>query len=180
MSDYGYLEATRCEFRRLRSVAELAMAQLDDDLFFHAPAPETNSVAILVKHVAGNLLSRWTDLLETDGEKPDRDRDAEFEIRPGDDRPSLIVLWAAGWDRALETLDALEETDLDRTVRVRGERLTVVEAIQRQLGHAAGHVGQIVYAARLLRGSDWMTLSIPRGGSKAFNESIGFDPYRPA
>jgi hypothetical protein len=179
MDGSDYLTATRGAFAQLRASAEQALAQLDDDAFYAAPAPDSNSAAVLVKHMAGNLRSRWTDFLTTDGEKPDRDRDGEFEIGPGDDRVALMSAWRGGWDVLEATLAALDGADLRRTVRIRGERSTALEAAQRQLAHAAVHVGQIIYVARLLSGAKWRTLSIPRGGSAAYNAAIGYDPTRP-
>jgi hypothetical protein len=165
----AYLPATMREFENYRSLAERALAQVDDAAFFRALDPALNSLAVLVKHMAGNLRSRWTDFLETDGEKPDRDRDGEFEIGPADTRASLMARWGAGWALVFETLQSLDEADLGRTVRVRWEEHTALAAIQRQLGHAAYHCGQIVMLARHHTGDAWSSLSIPRGESEAFN-----------
>jgi hypothetical protein len=167
-----FLAGTRAEFARQKAAAEKALAQLGDDDFFAQPDAESNSVAILVKHLAGNLRSRWTDFLTTDGEKPDRDRDGEFEIRPGDSRAALMAAWEDGWARLFTTLDALAPGDAGRTVRIRAERLTAAEAIQRQLAHTAGHVGQVILLARLRRGGDWRTLTVPRGESRAYTEAM--------
>jgi len=177
MDDAAYLTETIREFRRSRKVAEGAIAQVPEGRLAEEPAPGSNSVAILMKHVAGNLRSRWTDFLTTDGEKPDRDRDREFELDDADDPARLRAAWDRGWDTLFAALAGLTPGHLESvTVRVRGEELTVVEAIQRQLTHYAYHVGQIVYVAKSLAGPDWKTLSIPRGGSKAFNEAPR--PYR--
>ncbi len=157
------------ELRTLKERAEQAFAQADDAAFFAAPDPQSNSIAVLVKHLAGNMRSRWSGFLDTDGEKPDRNRDAEFEISPQDTRGELHEHWEAGWKLLFETLAALEPGDLGRTVRVRGEALSVESAILRQLAHYAYHVGQIVMLAKHARGPAWRTLSIPRGGSEAFN-----------
>jgi hypothetical protein len=171
MDGKGYLEETAREFRRYRALGERALAQVPEERWFAEPAGGSNSLAVLVKHVGGNLRSRWTDFLTSDGEKPDRDRDGEFEIRSGDDAAALRAKWNAGWDALLCSLDGLRGGDLDRTVRIRGEELTALQAAQRSLAHTAQHVGQIVYVAKLLAGPGWATLSIPRGGSKDFNRN---------
>jgi uncharacterized damage-inducible protein DinB len=162
-----YLETVRFELSRLKALAEKAMEQVpnDDGLHFSLD-PEANSIAVLVQHLSGNLRSRWTKFLETDGEKPDRNRDGEFEAIPDRTKEELTELWEAGWSRALETLDSLRPEDLERKVRIRGEELTVPEAMQRQLAHTAYHVGQIVLLAKHLSSSTWKSLSIPRGASK--------------
>src|SRR5688500_17071861 len=165
-----YLSETSASFRTYRKQAELALAQVGDDAFTAAPDPESNSIAIIVKHVGGNLRSRWTDFLESDGEKPDRDRDREFE--GGDTRDALMALWEEGWSALFGTLEVLTPADLERTVAIRGEPHSVVKALQRSLAHTASHMGQIVYLAKHYAGSDWKTLSIPRGASARFNERM--------
>ena len=157
-----YLADVREQFGSLQRTAEAALAQVNDDEFFWAGDPESNSLAVIVKHLSGNLRSRWTDFLTTDGEKPDRQRDREFIREPTDTRPSLMDAWQQGWARAHATLASLAVADLDRIVLLRSERLTVPRAIQRQLGHAAYHVGQIVWIAKHLRSTEWRNLSIPR------------------
>ena len=171
MDGERYVEETAREFGRYRALGERALAQVPPERWFAEPAPGSNSLAVLVKHVGGNLRSRWTDFLTADGEKPDRDRDGEFEIRDGDGAAALRALWDAGWGALEASLGALRGGDLDRRVRIRGEELTVLQATQRSLAHTAQHVGQIVYAAKLLAGQAWATLSIPRGGSKDFNRN---------
>ncbi|HET6762502.1 MAG TPA: DUF1572 family protein [Longimicrobiaceae bacterium] len=167
-----YLESARATFRKYRTLAEGAMEQVDDAAFFAAPqGEEPNSIAIVVKHVAGNLRSRWTDFLTTDGEKPDRDRDGEFERRDGDTRASLMARWNGAWEIALRELDALAPADLARTVTIRAEPHSVVLAIDRQLTHAAYHVGQIVLLAKQLA-PRWTSLSIPRGQSQQFTAAM--------
>ena len=162
-----YLETVRFELSRLKTLAENAMAQVPDDAGLHFSLdPEANSIAVLVQHLSGNLRSRWTQFLETDGEKPDRNRDGEFEAAPNRTRKELTELWESGWSRAFETLASLRPEDLEKTVRIRGEELTVPEAMQRQLAHAAYHVGQIVLLAKHRSSSSWKSLSIPRGASK--------------
>jgi hypothetical protein len=167
-----YLAGTRAEFARLKDAADRALAQVDDDDYFRALDAETNSLAVIVKHMAGNLRSRWTDLLTSDGEKPDRDRDGEFVIGPADSRAALAAAWESGWRTLFDALDALDAEDVGAVVHVRGERLTLVEATQRQLAHAANHVGQIILMARHFRGADWLTLTVPRGDSRAYTASL--------
>ena len=153
---------------KLRSVAEDAMAQVDDRAFFAPLGPDENSIAVLVKHVGGNLRSRFSDFLESDGEKPHRDRDGEFEVDPArEDRASLMAGWRLGWDTLLATLRSLAPADLEREVRVRGQPLTVREALDRSALHVAGHVGQIVLLAKHHAGAGWRTLSIPRARHSA-------------
>lgn len=164
-----YIEEMRRRFRAVKKQADRALEQVDDAAFFRTLDPETNSIAVLVKHMGGNLRSRWTDWFSTDGEKPDRGRDNEFEIGPGDTRESLMESWDAGWGLALDALDGLGAEDLDRTILIRGEPHSVEAALGRQLAHAAGHAGQIVFAAKLALSTSWQTLSIPRGESAAFN-----------
>jgi hypothetical protein len=180
MTDIGstYLIDVADQFRKQKDLAERAMAQLsDEDLFAQASAAE-NSAAILVKHIAGNLRSRWTDFLTSDGEKPDRNRDGEFEVEGADSRESLMRAWDAGWRVAFEQLAALTPEDLLRVVMVRGEPHTVLQAINRQLTHQTTHVGQIVLIAKARRGEAWQTLSIPRGGSAAFNAAMAREAER--
>ena len=166
----NYVELLRREVQRLKSLADGAIAQCADEQFFAAPAPTDNSVAVIVKHVGGNLVSRWTDLLTTDGEKPGRNRDLEFEILPGDSRAQLLDLWERGWSALFTAMSSLSDADMARTIRIRGESLTLLQAANRQLTHYSYHVGQIVYVAKHFCGAEWKTLSIPRGGSAQFNQ----------
>jgi hypothetical protein len=168
MDEGAYLRHAIESFRAVRRRAERALAQTSDEAFFARLAPDTNDVATVVKHVAGNLRSRWTDFLTTDGEKPDRRRDAEFEREPGDTRASLVARWDAGWATLFATLEALAPSDLARTVTIRGEPHSVFEAIERQKEHYAYHAGQIVLLARHFAGPAWQSLSVPRGGSAAY------------
>lgn len=155
-------------FRRQRGMAERAMAQLDEAQLFEVLDPEMNSVAVIVKHMHGNMISRWTDFLTTDGEKPDRQRDDEF-IAPADrSREQVMSWWVSGWECVHGALATLQPEDLGRTVHIRGEPLTVVMAILRQIDHYGHHVGQIVFLAKHLRGASWNTLSIPRGKSREY------------
>jgi hypothetical protein len=172
------------EFRALRATAEKAIAQLDDDAIRRAPAPQTNSVAVIMKHVAGNFLSRFTDFLTTDGEKAWRNRDDEFvdAYPPGaPGRAAIMARWEQGWACVLGAAAALTDEDLGRTVQIRGEPHTVDRALTRALAHAGYHVGQIVLVAKMLVGQSagpqsWKTISVPPGGSEAFNRSKGFRP----
>ena len=162
-----FLENARFEMRRLKDLAEKATAQLDDDSRLHdALDAESNSIAVLMQHLGGNLTSRWTGFLETDGEKRDRQRDREFESNPVLARSDLMELWERGWSRCFESLDSLTPGDLSKTVRIRGEEHSVPQAIQRQVVHTAYHVGQIVFLAKHLASARWTSLSIPRGGSE--------------
>lgn len=166
----SYLALTIREFHRLRRLAEDALAQMRTEDFFASPADGDNSAAVIVKHVGGNMISRWTDFLTSDGEKPNRNRDAEFIIEVSDTRERLMEMWQRGWTLLFEALAPLSDADLARTVTIRGESLSVLQAIGRQLTHYAYHVGQIVYVAKHYRGSEWQSLSIPVGRSKEFNQ----------
>jgi hypothetical protein len=170
MKRENYIELLRREFERMKSLADSAIAQCSDQQFFATPTPTDNSVAVIVKHVAGNLVSRWTDLLTSDGEKPDRNRDAEFEILPEDSRARLLGLWERGWSVLFASLGSLTEEDMSRLITIRGEPLTLLQAVNRQLTHYAYHIGQIVFVAKHFCGASWKTLSIPRGGSARFNQ----------
>ncbi len=159
-------------FREVKRLGDGAMAQVDDAAFFARLDPDANAIAHVVKHVAGNLRSRWRNFLTEDGEKPDRDRDSEFELDPvadADARAALIARWEAGWTLLFEELGALDRADLMRTVTIRHEPHTVVQCIQRQLVHYGYHVGQIVTLARHARGEAWTSLSVPRRQSQQFN-----------
>jgi hypothetical protein len=173
MSDFHheYLADMRTQFAKLRSTAERAMVQVGDHAFARMLDTEVNSIAVTVKHVAGNLRSRCTNFLNSDGEKPDRDRDDEFVLHPHDTRARLLNDWAIGWDLLAVTVEALTPDDLQRTIYIRAEPHTVGQALNRHLGHLAYHVGQIVLLAKHWAGSDWQTLTIPRGHSKAFNQA---------
>jgi hypothetical protein len=168
----SYLEATRREFDRLRRLAEKAVGQVGDGDLHAQIDGESNSLAVLLRHVGGNLASRFSEFLTTDGEKPDRDRDGEFED-PALTRAEVLAAWEKGWGRLLSTLDSLGPGDLERTVTIRGEPHSVLLALQRSLSHTAQHVGQIVFLAKHLAGGRWKTLSIPRG------ESRGWKPLPP-
>ncbi|HTC49073.1 MAG TPA: DUF1572 family protein [Candidatus Aquilonibacter sp.] len=163
-----YLEETRRQMRGNKRLAEGAIAQLEDDQLFATLDPESNSVAIIIKHLAGNMRSRFTDFLTSDGEKPDRFRDREFELNSATTRAEVMRWWEDGWAQMFAALDALKPEDVMRTVTIRGEPHTVLQAINRQLAHYASHLGQIVFLAKHLRSNQWKTLSIPRGRSEEF------------
>jgi hypothetical protein len=158
-------------FRNYKKLAERALEQVSDDEFFAVIDAESNSIAIMVKHIAGNLHSRWRDFLKSDGEKQNRHRDTEFEMI-GDTRESLMKMWDTGWKILFKNVEPLTSTDFTRTITIRGEPHSVAEAINRQLTHYAYHVGQIVFLAKHLKASEWKTLSIPRNRSAEFNEFL--------
>ncbi len=166
-----YLEEARRQMRGHKRMGEAAMAQLGDEDFFVTIDPESNSVAILVKHIAGNMRSRFTDFLTSDGEKPDRFRDREFEITPATTRAEVMKWWEDGWNLVLSAIESLKPEDVMRSVTVRGEPHTVLQAINRQLAHYAQHTGQLVFLAKHLRSTEWKTLSIPRGKSEEFKKA---------
>lgn len=165
-----YLEEVRRQFRGHKRMGEGAMAQLRDEDFFVTLDAESNSVAILVKHLAGNMHSRFTDFLTTDGEKPERFRDQEFELTSATTRAEVMNWWEEGWARVFTAIETLKPEDVMRMVTIRGEPHTVLQAINRQIAHYAQHIGQIVFLAKHLRSSEWKTLSIPRGKSEEFKK----------
>jgi len=167
-----YLDEARRQFRGHKRLGEGAIAQLTDDQLFVTLDPESNSVAIVVKHLAGNMRSRFTDFLTSDGEKPDRHRDQEFELTAKTTRSEIMQWWEQGWACVFAALDSLTPGDVIRTVYVRHEPHTVLQAVNRQLAHYAYHVGQIVFLAKHLRSTDWKTLSVPRGQSEEFNRKM--------
>lgn len=158
-------------FRNAKKMAERAIEQVDDEEFFAAVDAEANSIGVIIKHIAGNLHSRWTDFLTADGEKPDRNRDTEFEMI-GDTRESLMQFWETSWQVLFDNVEPLTTDDFSKTVTIRGEAHTVVEAINRQLTHYAYHIGQIVLLAKHFRSADWKTLSIPKNRSAEFNQYL--------
>ena len=172
-----YLRGAIAELRKYRRLAEAAIAQVPEAALFSTIGPESNSIAIVMKHIAGNQRSRWTDFLTTDGEK-NRERDSEFEREAADDAASIRRRWDAGWESLFAAVEPLSEADLGRTVAIRGEPHTVMEAIQRQLTHYAYHVGQIVFLARHFAGPGWKSLSIPKGQSKTFDVNKSGGAYR--
>jgi hypothetical protein len=167
----SYLEDSLAVFRQYKKHAEAAMAQLTDEQLLTAIDPESNSIAIIVKHMAGNMRSRWTDFLTSDGEKPDRNRDTEFE-EPAESREALMKQWEAGWACLFDALDPLTDADLGRTVTIRGEAHSVMQAVNRQLAHYAMHTGQIVFLAKHLAHERWKALTVPRNKSADFNRRV--------
>lgn len=167
----SYLADSISLLRYYKGLADRAMAQLSDRELLQALGPEENSIAIIVKHLAGNLRSRWTDFLTTDGEKADRNRDSEFEAPPAS-RAELLAMWEHGWRCLLGTLETLTEADLTREIRIRTEPHSVMQAINRALGHIAHHAGEIVFLARHWKGGEWQTLSVPRGQSAEFSARV--------
>jgi hypothetical protein len=164
-----YLEEIRRQLRGHKRMAEAAMAQLDDKQFFAVIDPEANCVAVIAKHIAGNGRSRFRDFLTTDGEKPDRHRDNEFEIDGAATREQIMIAWEEGWSTVLGTVDSLTPEDVSRSITIRQEPHTVMQALNRALAHYAQHIGQIVFLSKHLRSTNWKTLSIPRGKSEEFN-----------
>jgi hypothetical protein len=174
-----YLEEARRQLRGHKRMGEGAMSQLSDQDFFVTLDPESNSVAILVRHLAGNMRSRFTDFLTSDGEKPNRFRDREFELSPATTRAEVMTWWEEGWTCVFNAIDPLKPEDVMRTVTIRGEPHTVLQAINRQIAHYAQHIGQIVFLAKHLRSSNWKTLSIPRGKSEEY-KTVAPKTYKPA
>jgi hypothetical protein len=172
-----YLDEARRQFRGHKRMGEGAMAQLGDEDFFVTLDRESNSVAILVKHLAGNMRSRFTDFLASDGEKPDRFRDREFEVTGATTRDEVMKWWEEGWACVFGAIEGLKPEDVMRTVTIRGEAHTVLQAINRQIAHYAGHVGQIVFLAKHLRSSEWKTLTIARGKSEEF-KTVAPKPHK--
>ena len=167
----SYVEDSLTLFRYYKKLAERAMEQVTDEQLFVTLDEEANSIAIVVKHMAGNMRSRWTDFLTTDGEKPDRDRDSEF-VDPPATRKALLAEWEDGWGRLFGALEPLSEADLGRTITIRSEPHSVMQAINRQMAHYVCHVGQIVLLAKHLAHDRWQSLSVPRNRSAEFNQKV--------
>lgn len=166
-----YLDSAIKRLLTYKTLGEKTFAQLEENDFHYAPNPESNSISIIVRHLHGNMISRWTNFLTEDGEKPDRDRDTEFTPPPLK-KEAIIGLWEEGWKCLLDTLRSLTEQDLLKTISIRREPLIVIDAINRQLAHYPHHVGQIVYIGKLIRNDKWQSLSIPRGASGEFNRRM--------
>ena len=164
-----YLDDALYTFRDYKKLAERAFAQISDKDFFRTLDEESNSIAINMKHMAGNMISRWTDFLTTDGEKPERNRDLEFVMLPETSKDDMLAYWERGWQCVFDAVEPLKPEDLMRTIRVRGQDHTVVQAINRQLAHYAYHVGQIVFLAKHFKSSEWQSLSVPKNRSAEFN-----------
>ena len=167
----SYLKDSLDLFRYYKKLAERAMEQLSEEQLCAVLDSEMNSVAVIVKHLAGNMRSRWTDFLTTDGEKPDRDRDSEF-VSPPATREALLASWESGWQLVFSALEPLSDADLGRTVTIRGEAHSVMQAINRQVAHYASHIGQIVFLAKHLAGAKWTSLTVPRNRSAEFNSRV--------
>ena len=167
----SYVADSLAVFRQFKKHAERAMEQVPDEHLCSTLDPESNSIALIVKHLAGNMRSRWTDFLNSDGEKPDRHRDSEFENPPAD-RAALLAMWEEGWSRLFQALQPLTDADLGRTVHIRGEAHSVMQAINRQVAHVAMHVGQIVLLAKHFASHNWRSLTIPRGQSEEYNRRV--------
>ena len=167
----SYVEDSIALFRFYKKMAEGAMEQVTDEQLFATLDDEMNSIAIIVKHMTGNMRSRWTDFLTSDGEKPDRNRDTEF-VEPPATRQELLKRWNEGWDSVFHALDPLTDSDLERKVTIRGEPHSVMQAINRQIAHYAYHCGQIVFLAKHFKANEWKSLSVPRNRSAEFNRKV--------
>jgi hypothetical protein len=167
----SYLKDSADLLRFYKRLGDRAIEQAPEEALFAALDSESNSIAIIVKHMAGNMRSRWTDFLTSDGEKPDRNRDTEFEAPP-QTRAEMSAIWESNWKLVFDALATLVETDLSRTVHIRGEAHSVLQAINRQIGHYAYHVGQIVYLAKHFAGSKWNSLTVPRHKSAEYNANV--------
>jgi hypothetical protein len=170
--DNLYLDEAFRSLRGYKRLADAAIAQLSEEQFFAAPDPESTSIAIIVKHIAGNMRSRFTDFLTADGEKSDRNRDTEFVMPADAKRDEVFAVWEQNWHLVLDTVNSLSSDDLGRTVTIRGEPHSVLQALNRQVTHYAYHVGQIVYVAKHWKGADWKSLSVPKGQSEQFNAEM--------
>jgi hypothetical protein len=167
-----FLQDALRTFRDYKKLAEGAFEQIDDADFFRTIDEGSNSIAINIKHMAGNMLSRWSDFLTTDGEKPERDRDMEFVMLPDATKAEMIAYWEKGWECTFAAIEPLQPEDLMRTISIRGQDHTVVQAINRQIAHYAYHVGQIVYLAKHFKSNQWKTLSVPKNKSAEFNKYL--------
>jgi hypothetical protein len=176
----NYHEDAVKAFRAYKKLTEKAIAQLKDEEFFVTLDEEANSVAVVMKHMAGNMISRWTDFLTSDGEKPDRNRDMEFVVDAQTTKDDVIAYWERGWKCVLDAIEPLTVKDFEKTVLIRGEKHTIVQAINRQLMHYAYHIGQIVFLAKHFRSAEWKSLSIPRNRSADFNAYLTAQPQADA
>lgn len=167
----NYLNSAEFEFRRYKGYGDRTFEQLQEAHFFWTPNEFDNSIAIIIKHLSGNMRSRWINFLSEDGEKPWRNRENEFE-RPPKSKKALLDLWEGGWSCLFNALDVLQPSNLDKTISIRNQELTLPEAINRQLAHYASHVGQIVYIGKTIKGTEWISPTIPKGGSSEFNETL--------
>jgi hypothetical protein len=168
----NYLDDARSAMRAYKKLADRAIAQLEDQEFFVTLDSESNSVAVIMKHMAGNMLSRWTDFLISDGEKPTRNRDLEFVIEGNTSSEEVLKYWERGWQCVFDALEPLQASDFEKTVTIRGEVHTIAQALNRQLMHYSYHIGQIVFLAKHFRSEEWKSLSIPRNRSAEFNSEL--------
>ena len=166
-----YLDSAIKRLMTYKILGDGTFMQLNEEDFFFTPNDASNSIAVIIRHLHGNMISRWTNFLTEDGEKADRNREEEFN-RPSAGKEDLLALWNAGWTRLLDTLHSLKEEDLLATITIRREPLIAIDAINRQLAHYPHHVGQIVYIGKIIRGDAWKNLSIPRGASVDFNRQM--------
>lgn len=171
-----YLDDALSSFRAYKKLAENAIEQVSDEEFFITLDAEANSIALIMKHIAGNLMSRWTDFLTSDGEKPDRNRDREFVIESENNKDALLAYWERGWQTLFSALEPLQPADFEKIVKIRGQDHSIVQAINRQLTHYSYHIGQIVFLAKHFRSAEWKSLSVPRNRSAEFNASLGSQP----
>ena len=171
MIEEMFLQSVLKEFQDYKNLADKTFAQLEEKDFHFQPNSECNSIAVIIQHMHGNMLSRWTNFLTEDGEKEWRKRDDEFEIHSLT-KEKLVELWEEGWKLVLDTVGSLKEYDLTKTIYIRSKPLNVIQAINRQLTHYASHVGQVILLGKIIKGNDWQTLSIPRGQSGTFNEKM--------
>src|SRR5229473_622100 len=171
-----YLDDALSSFRAYKKLAEKALEQLEDEEIFVTLDEESNSVAVIMKHMAGNMLSRWPDFLHSDGEKPDRNRDMEFVIEPQTSKGDLLAYWERGWQCVFAALEPLRPEDFERKVSIRGQEHSIIQAIDRQMTHYAYHIGQIVFLAKHFRSTEWQSLSVPRNRSADFNAYLKARP----
>jgi hypothetical protein len=172
----NYLDDARSSLRAYKKMADKAIAQLQDEEFFVTIDDEANSVAVVMKHMAGNMFSRWTNFLNSDGEKPNRNRDMEFVIEATTTKNDVLHFWERGWQRVFEAIDPLQVSDFEKTVTIRGEVHTIAQALNRQLMHYSYHIGQIVFLAKHFRSAEWQSLSIPKNRSAEFNAHLAANP----
>lgn len=166
-----YLDSAIKRLLTYKTLGDMTFAQLEEKDFYYTPSEQSNSIAVIIQHMHGNMISRWTNFLTEDGEKPGRNRDEEFSP-PSSDKAQLLEMWEKGWRCLIGTLSSLKEDDLLKTITIRHEPLTAVDAINRQLAHYPHHVGQIVYIGKMIRDHNWRTLSVPKGGSRDFNKTM--------
>lgn len=167
----NYIKSALFEFHRYKTLGDKTFAQLSEKEMYWRFGENDNSIALIVKHMSGNMLSRWTNLFNEDGEKPWRDRESEFE-KPATTKNEILIAWEKGWNCLFSALESINSTNFNTTIKIRGENHSLVEAINRQLAHYANHVGQIVLLGKMIKGKAWVSLSIPKGGSAHFNETM--------